>query len=73
MVDYVMMCPFLGVDRGFPLSHSFLHPGSVISGRKFLAETLFPFSCRERDHRVNKGFHVAELLNPQNGKMTVHL
>ena len=45
----VMTWPFLGVDCGFPLSHCLLHPGSVISCRKFLAEALFPFHAeRER-------------------------
>jgi hypothetical protein len=68
-----MTWPFLSVDHGFPLFHSLLHPGSVISGCKFLVESLFPFACRERDHRVNEGFHVAKILTPQNWKMKLYI
>ena len=52
----VMMWPFLGIDRGIPLSRSLLHPGSVTSGRKFLGETLSPWPCRKRHMERTKDF-----------------
>ena len=43
----VMTWPSLGIASAFPLS-PLLHAGSVISGRKFLEETLSPWPCRKR-------------------------
>jgi hypothetical protein len=39
-----------------PLSHSLLHPGSVISGHEFLAETLSSWPYRKRDTERTKDF-----------------